>query len=434
MPATSNSPLSIGVVGLGYVGLPVAVAFAEAGYRVLGHDINEARISALKGGRDATGSVADERLTVKGLTFSAVPDDLKTSDIIIVAVPTPVDQAKRPDMSALCSAARSVGSILQPGMTIVFESTVYPGVTEDIVLPILLKASGLSYPQDFSLGYSPERINPGDPDRDFKDIVKVVAGNTPEVTDRLAEVYGSVVTAGIHKAPNIKTAEAAKVIENTQRDLNIALMNELSMVFHAMGLDTRDVLAGSATKWNFLPFQPGLVGGHCIGVDPYYLTHKAHELGLTPQVILAGRGTNEHMPAFIAGKIIQSCVRMGRPLPLKISVLGLTYKANVPDTRNSKIVDLIRELSEFGAEVKVHDPLADAGEVAHEYGLTLSALEDLKGADAYVLAVPHEAFVGEKAGWDLISDLSAAQPCLLADIPAALAREDKPDHVNLWRL
>ncbi|MFD1694303.1 nucleotide sugar dehydrogenase [Roseibium aestuarii] len=424
----------LAVVGLGYVGLPVAVAFAEAGHEVLGFDINASRIAELRQGRDSTGSVVEARLSVPTLRVSETATDMASANVIIVAVPTPVDQAKRPDMSALKAAARTVGGILRAGMTVVFESTVYPGVTEDVILPILREASGLSYPADFSLGYSPERINPGDPDRDFKDIVKVVAGNTPAVTEALAALYGRVVTAGIHKAPNIKTAEAAKVIENTQRDLNIALMNELAQVFHAMGLDTRDVLAGAATKWNFLPFQPGLVGGHCIGVDPYYLTHKAHELNLTPQVILAGRGTNEHMPAFVATKVIQTCVKLGRPLPLKIAVLGLTYKANVPDTRNSKVVDLIRELKEFGAQVKVHDPLADPAHVDAEYGLALSGLEDLAGADAYVLAVPHQAYLEDGRGWGLINQLAPQGGCLVADIPAVLPRQETPETITLWRL
>ncbi|WP_417691569.1 nucleotide sugar dehydrogenase [Roseibium sp.] len=424
----------LAVVGLGYVGLPVAVAFAEAGHAVIGFDINSARIASLRAGEDATGSVAPSRLRVAGLSFTDVATEMAIADVVIVAVPTPVDQAKRPDMRALRGAAQTVGKVLRRGMTVVFESTVYPGVTEEIALPILVEHSGLSYPQDFSLGYSPERINPGDPERDFKDIVKIVAGNTPEVTEFLAGVYGGVVTAGIHKAPNIKTAEAAKVIENTQRDLNIALMNELAQMFQTMGLDTRDVLAGASTKWNFLPFQPGLVGGHCIGVDPYYLTHKAHELGLTPQVILAGRGTNENMPGFVAGKVIQACVKLGRPLPLKIGVLGITYKANVPDTRNSKVVDLIRELQEFGAEVLVHDPLAQSDEVHEEYGLSLSDLADIQGADAYVVAVPHQAYLAQEHGWGLIKQLSDGGRCLVADISASLPRETTPEHVTLWRL
>lgn len=433
---TSAAPIfrDVAVIGLGYVGLPVAVAFARAGHRVRGFDIKADRLEALRGGDDVTASVSPEDLQLANLTFTGDPAELADCDIFIVAVPTPIDRAKRPDLRPFESAARTVGSVMRKGAIVVFESTVFPGATEDIAVPILKETSGLAFGKDFEVGYSPERINPGDTVHGFADIVKIVSASSKAATDTLCDFYGSVVTAGIHRAPSIKVAEAAKVIENTQRDLNIALMNELAVLFHAMDIDTRDVLAGSATKWNFLPFQPGLVGGHCIGVDPYYLTHKAHEIGLTPQVILAGRGTNEAMPAFIAGKIIQSCVKLGRKMPPKIAVLGLTYKANVPDTRNSKVVDLVRELADFGADVRVHDPLALSDEVEAEYGLKLSPLENLAGADAVILAVPHTVFFQEDDAWPAILPLLGDGATLVADLPARLARSKKPDAVTLWRL
>jgi len=434
MTTAASTYRHVAVIGLGYVGLPVAVAFARAGHRVTGFDIKTDRLKALQGGEDVTASVSAEDLRQPRLTFTGDPGDLADCEIFIVAVPTPIDRAKRPDLGPFESAARTVGSVMRKGAIVVFESTVFPGATEDIAVPILEEASGLTAGRDFEVGYSPERINPGDTIHRFADIMKIVSASSEAATDLLCDFYGSVVTAGIHRAPSIKVAEAAKVIENTQRDLNIALMNELAVLFHAMGIDTRDVLAGSATKWNFLPFQPGLVGGHCIGVDPYYLTHKAHEIGLTPQVILAGRGTNEAMPAFIAGKIIQACVKLGRKMPPKIAVLGLTYKANVPDTRNSKVVDLVRELSGFGADVRVHDPLALEDEVKAEYGIRLSPLEDLAGSDAVILAVPHAVFFQDDDAWPAVLPLLGRGPALVADLPARLDRSRKPDAVTLWRL
>lgn len=424
----------VAVVGLGYVGLPVAVGLASAGHRVTGFDINSARLAALLAGKDETGSVEPAALGDDRLTFTGKPEDLADCGIFIIAVPTPVDSAKRPDLAPFKAAARTVGAVMRRGAIVVFESTVFPGATEDIAVPILEEASGFKLGRDFEVGYSPERINPGDTARGFADIVKIVAASSETATDTLMALYGSAVTAGLHRAPSIKVAEAAKVIENTQRDLNIALMNELSILFHAIGIDTRDVLAGAATKWNFMPFQPGLVGGHCIGVDPYYLTHKAHEIGLTPQVILAGRGTNEAMPAFVAGKIIQACVKLGRGMPLRIGVLGVTYKANVPDTRNSKVVDLVRELRQFGAEVVVHDPLAHVGDVADEYGLALSTIDEMKECDAIVLAVAHHAFLDAGDGWPLVRSLVGAGTTLVADLPAVLDRTRTPANTILWRL
>lgn len=434
MTTAAQLPRNIAVIGLGYVGLPVAAAFAHAGHEVVGFDINEDRLADLRRGMDVTASVTAEELAHPGLKLTADADDMRQCEVFIIAVPTPIDQAKRPDLAPFEGAARTAGTVMPKGAIVVFESTVFPGATEEVAVPILEETSSYRLGETFEVGYSPERINPGDTRHSFADIVKVVAGSSEQATDTLVTLYGSVVTAGIHRAPSIKVAEAAKVIENTQRDLNIALMNELAIMFHSLGIDTRDVLAGSATKWNFLPFQPGLVGGHCIGVDPYYLTHKAHEIGLTPQVILAGRGTNEAMPAFIAGKIIQACVKLGRQMPPRISVLGLTYKANVPDTRNSKVVDLIRELSGFGADVRVHDPVALSEEVRTEYGLELSALPDLAGADAVVLAVPHDQFFNDGDGWNIIEKLSGDGTTLVADIPARLDRSRQPTGIDLWRL
>ena len=433
----SDLPLSskkIAVIGLGYVGLPVATAFAARGYDVLGFDINRKRLQELAEGRDITASVSPESLLQGTLSFSAREEDLRDRDILIVAVPTPVDEAKRPDLLPFQSAAAAVGRNLKPGAIAVFESTVFPGATEEVAVPILERESGGKLGQDFEVGYSPERINPGDTQRGFADIAKIVSASSQAALETLAALYGSVVTAGIHKASSIRVAEASKVIENTQRDLNIALMNELSMLFHQMGIDTRDVLAGSATKWNFLPFQPGLVGGHCIGVDPYYLTHKAHEIGMTPQVILAGRGTNEAMPAFIAGKIIQEGVKLGLPMPPRVTVFGITYKANVPDTRNSKVVDLIRELQKFGADVQVVDPLADPDQVVEEYGISLTASEDLNPADIAVFAVPHAHFCQDGSGWDAVAGALKEAQGLVADIPAQLDRGAIPKGIRLWRL
>lgn len=426
--------LKIAVVGLGYVGLPVAVAFAARGFDTVGFDIDHARVQELSQGRDRTASVSGDDLKTCALKLTADEAGLKDRDILIIAVPTPVDDTKRPDLAPFRSAAETVGRNLKAGAIAVFESTVFPGATEDIAVPILEQASGLKLGRGFEVGYSPERINPGDTERGFADITKIVSASSEAAAARLAAVYGAVVAAGVHKAPSIRVAEAAKVIENTQRDLNIALMNELAMLFHQMGIDTRDVLKGAGTKWNFLPFQPGLVGGHCIGVDPYYLTHKAHEIGMTPQVILAGRGTNEAMPAFVAGKIVQESVRLGLRMPLRVAVLGLTYKADVPDTRNSKVVDLVRELEKFGARVQVLDPLADAGQVTEEYGITLSQSDDLEAADVAILAVPHAQFCQDGTGWQTVTRVLKDGKGLVADIPAVLDRSARPDGVSLWRL
>lgn len=387
-----NKKRTVGVVGLGYVGLPLAVALARH-FAVIGFDVSEARITGLRGGKDATREVEDAAMAATTAVFTADAADLAGADVIIVAVPTPVDNHKTPDLGPLVRACRTVGAALTPGTIVVFESTVYPGVTEEECVPILERESGLVFGRDFSVGYSPERINPGDKVHTLETVVKIVAGSDAPTRDLLAEIYGAVVRAGVHKAPSIKVAEAAKVIENTQRDINIALMNEFSMIFHNLGIDTLDVLAAAGTKWNFLPFRPGLVGGHCIGVDPYYLTYKAEETGYQPQVILAGRRINDAMGEHVARAAVKLLIRAGRRVKdARIAVLGLTFKENVPDLRNSKVMDIVTELADYGAEILVHDPLADAEEARREYGVELVRLEDLVNLDALVLAVGHDAY------------------------------------------
>jgi UDP-N-acetyl-D-galactosamine dehydrogenase len=424
---------TLSVTGLGYVGLPVAIAFAKAGHRVIGFDRDPIRSADLRAGRDATRSVSRDDLRTAMLEITNDPGALAGADIHIVTVPTPIDAANKPDLRPLCQATQALARILKAGDLVVYESTVYPGATQEIAVPLLEAGSGLKCGTDFDVGYSPERINPGDKKHQFASIIKVVAGNSPQVTDRLAVLYGSVVEAGIHRAPSIAVAETSKVIENTQRDLNIALMNELAGICQLLAIDTSDVLAAAATKWNFLPFRPGLVGGHCIGVDPYYLTHKAVEIGHVPKVILAGRDTNEAMPEFIARRVLRLCVELERPQPFQITVLGVTYKADVPDTRNSKVVDLIGELQAFGARVQVFDPVADPARVERDHGLQLIPQDRLASADAVVLAVPHTLIMAA-GGWDFISPLLRPGATLVADIPAALERDDCPAQVTLWRL
>jgi len=423
----------ISVIGLGYVGLPVAVAFGTGNEQTVAFDINKNRIAQLRAGHDATGEVDAPELAAAKLLLTDNAADLAQADFHIVTVPTPIDQANLPDLSPLRSASKTVGAILKKGDIVVYESTVYPGATEDVCVPILEAQSGLKAGIDFTVGYSPERINPGDREHRFTTITKVVSGQTPETLEIVAAVYGSVVTAGIHKAPTIKAAEAAKVIENTQRDLNIALMNELSLIFDRAGIDTSDVLAAAGTKWNFLRFTPGLVGGHCIGVDPYYLTHKAEELGYYPQVILAGRRINDGMGEVVANKVIRAILRKGGVVNPTVTVLGLTFKENVPDIRNTRVIDIIRELEDAGITVQVHDAMADADEVAHEFGgLKLSTFEDLKPADAVVMAVSHRDYV--KGGWSMVQNMLVDRKGFVADVRAMLPREDRPDGIDLWRL
>ncbi len=383
---------TIAVVGLGYVGLPLAVAFDKY-FKVIGFDISESRVKELKQGLDRTGEVENEKVKTSSIEYTSDPTRLADASVIVVAVPTPIDRYRSPDLTPVRGASETVGKHMSKGCVVVYESTVYPGLTEEICVPILEKESGLSCGTDFKVGYSPERINPGDKEHTLESIVKVVAGEDQETTEFLAGFYGMILKAGVHKAPSIKVAEAAKVIENTQRDLNIALMNELSLLFAHMGIDTAEVLEAAKTKWNFLPFSPGLVGGHCIGVDPYYLTFKAESLGYHPQVILAGRRINDNMGKHVAEVSIKmlnkNCcvIRSAR-----IAVLGLTFKENVPDLRNTKVIDIVKELKEYGGEVLVHDPMADNEEALKEYGLELQPLSALKDLDGIIVAVPHREY------------------------------------------
>jgi len=384
----------IAVIGLGYVGLPLAVEFGKK-YPVLGFDINKERIGELEKGYDRTLEVDEANLQSSiNLSFSCDKSDLKSCNIFIVTVPTPVDEYKRPDLTPLIKASETVGTALKNGDIVIYESTVYPGCTEEDCVPVLERVSGLVFNKDFFCGYSPERINPGDKEHTVTKILKVTSGSTPEIADEVDALYGSIITAGTHKAPSIKVAEAAKVIENSQRDINIAFVNELALIFNKMGIDTLDVLAAAGTKWNFLPFRPGLVGGHCIGVDPYYLTFKAESLGYHPEVILAGRRINDNMGAYVAKEVIKLLIKKSHKVDgAKVLVLGITFKENCPDIRNSRVIDVISELKDFGCDVSVYDPWADAKEVAHEYGLSLSK-ELGEKYDAVVLAVAHKEFIG----------------------------------------
>ncbi|GEN81818.1 UDP-N-acetyl-D-galactosamine dehydrogenase [Sporosarcina luteola] len=423
---------NIAVVGLGYVGLPVAVAFGKK-HSVIGFDINTHRIETLKSGVDYTNEVEREDLQVADIEFTSEGEKLKEADFVIVSVPTPINAHNQPDLTPLLKASETVGINLQKGSIVVYESTVYPGATEDDCVPVLEKTSGLVCGQDFFVGYSPERINPGDKIHTFTNITKVVSGQTPEVLDIVAEVYGSVVTAGIHKASSIKVAEAAKVIENTQRDVNIALMNELALIFDRIGIDTSEVLEAAGTKWNFLKFTPGLVGGHCIGVDPYYLTHKAEMVGHHPEVILAGRRINDDVGKFIARTLVKKLIKSNLPVQgARITILGLTFKENVPDLRNSKVIDVIKELQEYGVDVQVTDAQADTDSAMREYGISITPYNELLPAEAVVLAVSHNEYI--EAGWSQFDSLLKYGKGIVVDIKSALNKEDKPEQIDLWRL
>jgi len=384
----------IAIIGLGYVGLPLAVEFGKH-YDTLGFDINQTRIAELRAGEDKTLEVdADELAAATRLTFSATLDDLRACNVYIVTVPTPIDAAKRPDLTPLVKASQMLGQVLKPGDIVVYESTVYPGCTEEVCVPLLEQGSGLVFNRDFFAGYSPERINPGDKQHRVTGILKVTSGSTPEVADFVNRLYGSIITAGTHRASSIKVAEAAKVIENTQRDLNIALVNDLAILFNKLGIDTLEVLQAAGTKWNFLPFRPGLVGGHCISVDPYYLTHKAQEVGHHPDVILAGRRTNDGMGPYIANEVIRLMVRKGiNPVHAKVLILGLAFKENCPDLRNTRVVDIVQALRGYNAQVDVHDPWVNAAEAEHEYGLVPLAEPPAGAYDAVIVAVGHRQFV-----------------------------------------
>lgn len=388
----------IAVVGLGYVGLPLAAAFGER-RAVVGFDINTKRITELKDGVDFTREVSsDELAAAKHLSFTDSLDDIADCQIYIVTVPTPIDQYKSPDLTPLIKASESVGKVLKQGDIVVYESTVFPGATEDVCVPVLEQVSGLRFNQDFFAGYSPERINPGDKEHRVTTIMKVTSGSTPEIAEEVNNLYADIITAGTHKASSIKVAEAAKVIENTQRDLNIALMNELSMIFARIGIDTHEVLAAAGTKWNFLPFKPGLVGGHCIGVDPYYLTHKAQAIGYHPEIILAGRRVNDNMGPYAAAELVKAMIKKGHTIAKsRVLVMGLTFKENCPDLRNTRVIDVVNELKDFGCQVDVTDCWADSEEAEHEYGISLVLEPEAGEYNAVFLAVPHREYASLSA-------------------------------------
>ncbi|NOS78361.1 MAG: nucleotide sugar dehydrogenase [Nitrospira sp.] len=424
---------SIAVVGLGYVGLPIAVAFGKQG-PVVGFDINKAKIAELRRGVDRTGEVSSADLKASQVQYTWEPAELKAADFIIVAVPTPINEALQPDFTALQKSSELIGSNLAPGTIVVYESTVYPGATEEVCLPILEKMSGMKAGVDFKIGYSPERINPGDKEHTLEKIIKVVSAQDAESLEIVAKTYETVVKAGIHRASSIKVAEAAKVIENTQRDLNIALMNELALIFHRLGIDTKSVLEAAGTKWNFLRFSPGLVGGHCIGVDPYYLTAKAESVGYHPQVILSGRRINNGMGKFVAEQTMKLLSQLPRPVnELKVAVLGLTFKENVPDLRNSKVPDIINELREYGVQVVVHDPIAESEEAVHEYGITLVDLKQIKDVDGVILAVAHRSFL-EMGLSELLKPLRDLKSGVLIDVKSIFDPSKVPSSIKYWRL
>ena len=384
---------NIAVIGLGYVGLPLAVEFGKS-RPVIGFDINAGRIDALRVGHDATLEVSkDELATADRLTFTNDPADLAAASIYIVTVPTPIDAHKRPDLTPLLKASEMIGGVLKRGDIVIYESTVYPGATEEDCVPVLERVSGLTFNVDFFAGYSPERINPGDKQHRLPDILKVTSGSTPEIAEEIDQLYASIITAGTYKADSIRVAEAAKVIENTQRDLNIALVNELAIIFNKMGIDTDAVLKAAGTKWNFLPFRPGLVGGHCIGVDPYYLTHKAEAMGYHPQVILAGRRINDGMGAYVASQLVKAMLKRRVHVDgARVLILGLTFKENCPDLRNTRVVDVVAELQDYGVHVDVHDPWVDAADVQQEYGLALVTTPEPEDYDGVILAVAHDSY------------------------------------------
>ena len=423
----------LAIVGLGYVGLPLAVAMSRH-FDVVGYDLKVERIAELQTGLDKTLEVSREELAQVKVQYTSNPEDLDSCRFLIVAVPTPIDQYRIPDLNPLKSASQTVGRHLSKGSCVVYESTVYPGATEEVCIPILEKASGLLMGCDFTVGYSPERINPGDRQHRLESIVKIVSGSNAETTHMLSRVYGQVVAAGIHPASSIKVAEAAKVIENTQRDLNIALMNELSMIFDRMHIDTREVLEASGTKWNFLRFTPGLVGGHCIGVDPYYLTFKAESLGYHPEMILAGRRINDNMGKYIAERTVKLLIEEGRQVRgSSVAILGVTFKEDVPDIRNTRVVDIIHELEDYGVRVRVHDPLADARESLAYLGIQLEKLESLSGVDAVIVAVIHTFY--KQMGIEKIAGLCANATPLVVDVKGGFnPTDDKRNKMRYWRL
>ncbi|WP_127782105.1 nucleotide sugar dehydrogenase [Rhodococcus sp. X156] len=413
----------LGVVGLGYVGLPLAVAFSQK-FDVVGFDINRTRIEQLSSGHDRTREVGSTELAAATrLTFTCEPDALGEANVYIITTPTPIDPHKNPDMSAVLAATRTVGAVLKDGDVVIYESTVYPGATEEECVPLLRELSGLVFNDQFYVGYSPERINPGDKEHRFENICKVTSGSTPEAARFVDDLYRSVVVAGTHMAPSVKVAEAAKVIENTQRDLNIALINELAMIFNRLEISTEDVLAAAATKWNFLNFRPGLVGGHCIGVDPYYLTYKAQEIGYHPELILAGRRLNDSMGAYVASQLIRQMIRTGIDLrTARVLVLGLTFKENTPDLRNTRVVDVCRELESYGVQVDVHDPWVDGDEASREYGITVTKSPGHGEYDAIIGAVAHDSF--RELGAEGIRAFGKPGRSVLYDLKGLVGRAD----------
>ena len=423
---------TVAIVGLGYVGLPLAIEFSKQ-RRTIGFDLSETKISDYRRGVDSTGETSAESFRAASeLEYTTDPARLADASIIVIAVPTPVDSAHQPDFRPLVSASESVGRNMSPGTIVVYESTVYPGATEEVCVPVLEKHSGLTWKKDFHVGYSPERINPGDRERRFDNILKIVSADTPETLDIVDRTYSSVVKAGTHRAPSIRVAEFAKVLENTQRDVNIALINEVALICDRLDIDTQDVLQAAGTKWNFLPFKPGLVGGHCIGVDPFYIAHKAESVGYHPHVIQSGRRVNDSMGFYVANRVARSIMRSagnGRPV---VTLLGVTFKENVPDIRNTRVVDIARELQDFGIAVQLHDPMADGELLKHEYGLSLTPLDRLQPADAVVLSVAHRSY--RDGGWNLVRPLLKPAGGFVADIPAALDRATTPAGVTLWRL
>lgn len=423
----------IAVVGLGYVGLPLAVHLSKE-FEVVGYDMNSERVKELQSGFDRTREAAPEELSSSTVVYTDNSTYLSDCRLIIVAVPTPIDSFNNPDLTPLKGASETVGKHLTKGSCVVFESTVYPGATEEVCVPIMARESGLKAYSEFTVGYSPERINPGDKEHTFENIVKIVSGSDEKTLNFLKAVYGQVVKSGIHPASSIKVAEAAKVIENTQRDLNIALMNELSMIFDRMNIDTLEVLEAAGTKWNFLPFKPGLVGGHCIGVDPYYLTFKAEALKYHPEMILAGRRINDTMGKYVAERAVKMLIKAGKQvLRSKIAVLGLTFKEDVPDLRNTKVVDIISELEDYGVNVVVHDPLADAGEADHYYGLKLENIQNLAGVDAVIIAVMHGYY--KELGLSKITDLCTNGVPIVLDLKGGFNyREEGNLPIMYWRL
>ncbi len=433
MPPRLPEQSVISVVGLGYVGLPLAVAFGRY-FDTIGYDIDDRRLESYQKGVDPAGAMtAEDFRAARRLRYTAEVRELSGADIIVVALPTPVDQVHQPDFGPLASACQAIAPVMKRGVTLVFESTVYPGATEEVCVPLLERHSGLVWKKDFHVGYSPERINPGDREHTLETIVKVVSGDSPDTLDLVAALYEKVVKAGVHRASSIQVAEAAKVIENTQRDLNIALMNELAMVFNRVGIDTVEVLEAAGTKWNFLPFRPGLVGGHCIGVDPYYLTHKAERLGYNPQVILAGRRINDGMGKFIAEQTVKQLIQAGHAIKdSRAIVLGLTFKEDVPDVRNTRVIDVVRELESYGMSVQVCDPVADAVHARHEYGIELTPWDKLAQASAVVAAVPHREFL--QKSHDQIVGLMVRNGCFI-DVKSRFDADHlRQSGISVWRL